>query len=95
MVCCTNLKHRKLQYLSAFRKIYMISHSSREGGLSSTRPALKDTSRGHSKIRTFPGGFELHPPHKIQVEYIVKLCVLFLSIVHIQIHTHLKWGGYG
>jgi hypothetical protein len=24
-----------------------------------------------------------------------KLCLLFLSIVHIQIHTHLKWGGYG
>jgi uncharacterized membrane protein len=23
------------------------------------------------------------------------LCLLFLSIVHIQIHTHLKWGGYG
>jgi hypothetical protein len=21
--------------------------------------------------------------------------MLFLSIVHIQIHTHLKWGGYG
>jgi hypothetical protein len=23
------------------------------------------------------------------------LCLLFLSIVHIQIHTHIKWGGYG
>jgi hypothetical protein len=23
------------------------------------------------------------------------VCLLFLSIVHIQIHTHLKWGGYG
>jgi hypothetical protein len=24
-----------------------------------------------------------------------EVCLLFLSIVHIQIHTHLKWGGYG
>jgi hypothetical protein len=23
------------------------------------------------------------------------VCLLFLSIVHIQIHTRLKWGGYG
>jgi hypothetical protein len=23
------------------------------------------------------------------------VCLLFLSIIHIQIHTHLKWGGYG
>jgi hypothetical protein len=22
------------------------------------------------------------------------ICLLSLSIVHIQIHTHLKWGGY-
>jgi hypothetical protein len=21
--------------------------------------------------------------------------LLFLSTIHIQIHTHLKWGGYG
>jgi hypothetical protein len=25
---------------------------------------------------------------------VVLLCPLFLSIVHIQIHTHLKWGRY-
>jgi hypothetical protein len=24
-----------------------------------------------------------------------ELCMLFLSIVHIQIHIHLKWRGYG
>jgi hypothetical protein len=23
------------------------------------------------------------------------LGLLFLSTIHIQIHTHLKWGGYG
>jgi hypothetical protein len=24
-----------------------------------------------------------------------QLCLLFLSIIYIQIHTHLKWEGYG
>jgi hypothetical protein len=23
-----------------------------------------------------------------------QICLLFLSIIHIQIHTHLKWGEY-
>jgi hypothetical protein len=27
------------------------------------------------------------------VSFFLHLCLLFLSIVHIQIHTHLKWGG--
>jgi hypothetical protein len=31
----------------------------------------------------------------MQQEEAVHVCLLFLSIVHIQIHTHLKWGGYG
>jgi hypothetical protein len=28
-------------------------------------------------------------------DFLTLLCLLFLSIVYIQIHTHLKWGGYG
>jgi hypothetical protein len=38
----------------------------------------------------------IHPVRKQQpLGTWVRLCLLFLSIVHIQIHTHLKWGGYG